>query len=133
VVGDPPSPFYAVYTNGPGQSFQPAAFHPNDRYIVVLQGTWWVGTGPKFDPANTTPMPTGEFRDAYRASRCIGMAAKDEEPFCLIMGEGRRRPRPAKRNRPRSPHGRSELRPTRCKGDAHPQDRGVVLGVLEAT
>jgi hypothetical protein len=21
----------------------------------VLQGTWWVGSGPKFDPADATP------------------------------------------------------------------------------
>ena len=25
-------------------------FHPNDRLIVVLSGTWWVGTGDVFDP-----------------------------------------------------------------------------------
>jgi len=25
-------------------------WHPNDRMITVLKGTWWVGTGDKFDP-----------------------------------------------------------------------------------
>src|SRR5277367_562975 len=28
-------------------------FHPNNRFFVVLSGTWWVGTGKKFDPAST--------------------------------------------------------------------------------
>src|SRR4029450_11377487 len=27
-------------------------FHPNDRFITVLKGTWWVGTGTKFDACN---------------------------------------------------------------------------------
>jgi hypothetical protein len=52
VVGDPTKPgFYAVYTKWTkGNHFSRPHFHPNDRYIVVLQGTWWVGSGPKFDP-----------------------------------------------------------------------------------
>ena len=59
VVGDPSKPgFYMVYTKWTkGSHFSRPHFHPNDRYIVVLQGTWWVGTGPHFDPANTTPLP----------------------------------------------------------------------------
>src|ERR1700754_2615296 len=56
VVGDPTKPgFYAVYNKWTkGNHFSRPHFHPND--IVVLQGTWWGGSGPKFDLANTTPM-----------------------------------------------------------------------------
>jgi quercetin dioxygenase-like cupin family protein len=37
-------------------------FHPNDRFFLVLDGTWWVGTGPKWDPANLAmPMKAGTF------------------------------------------------------------------------
>ena len=36
-------------------------FHPNDRYIYVISGTWWVGSGPKYDPDSTYPMPTGSY------------------------------------------------------------------------
>src|SRR5205085_624787 len=63
LVGDPAKPgFYAVMTKWlKGNHFSRPHFHPNDRYITVLQGTWWVGSGPKFDPANTTPMPAGSF------------------------------------------------------------------------
>lgn len=63
VLGDPAKPgFYMVYNRWTkGNHFSRPHFHPNDRFIVVLQGTWWVGTGPKFDPANTTPMPPGSF------------------------------------------------------------------------
>ena len=89
VVGDPAKPgFYMVYNKWTkGNHFSRPHFHPNDRYIVVLQGTWWVGSGPKFDPANTTPMPAGSFVTHF-AKQVHWDGAKDEETILLIMGEG---------------------------------------------
>jgi hypothetical protein len=89
VVGDPSKPgFYMVYNKWTkGNHFSRPHFHPNDRYIVVLQGTWWVGTGPKFDPANTTPMPAGSFVTHF-AKQVHWDGAKDEDTILLIMGEG---------------------------------------------
>jgi hypothetical protein len=31
-----------------GNHFSRPHFHPNDRFITVLSGTWWVGSGPDF-------------------------------------------------------------------------------------
>jgi hypothetical protein len=89
VVGDPAKPgFYAVYNKWTkGNHFSRPHFHPNDRYIVVLQGTWWVGSGPKFDPANTTPMPAGSFVTHF-GKQVHWDGAKDEDAVLLIMGEG---------------------------------------------
>lgn len=89
VVGDPAKPgFYMVYNKWTkGNHFSRPHFHPNDRYIVVLQGTWWVGSGPKFDPANTTPMPAGSFVTHF-ARQVHWDGAKDEDAILLIMGEG---------------------------------------------
>ena len=89
VAGDPNKPgFYAVYNKWTkGNHFSRPHFHPNDRYIVVLQGTWWVGTGPKFDPANTTPMPAGSFVTHF-GKQVHWDGAKDEDAVLLIMGEG---------------------------------------------
>jgi hypothetical protein len=89
VVGDPTKPgFYAVYTKWTkGNHFSHPHFHPNDRYIVVLKGTWWVGTGPKFDPAKTTPMPVGSFVTHF-GKQVHWDGAKDEDAVLLIMGEG---------------------------------------------
>jgi hypothetical protein len=89
VAGDPTKPgFYAVYNKWTkGNHFSRPHFHPNDRYIVVLQGTWWVGTGPKFDPANTTPMPAGSFVTHF-GKQVHWDGAKDEDAVLLIMGEG---------------------------------------------
>jgi len=89
VVGDPAKPgFYMVYNKWTkGNHFSRPHFHPNDRYIVVLQGTWWVGSGPKFDPANSTPMPAGSFVTHF-AKQVHWDGAKDEDTILLIMGEG---------------------------------------------
>jgi hypothetical protein len=89
VVGDPNKQgFYMVYNKWTkGNHFSRPHFHPNDRYIVVLQGTWWVGSGPKFDPANTTPMPAGSFVTHF-GKQVHWDGAKDEDAVLLIMGEG---------------------------------------------
>jgi hypothetical protein len=90
VVGDPSKPgFYAVYEKWTkGNHFSHPHFHPNDRYIVVLQGTWWVGSGPKFDPEHgTTPMPPGSFVTHF-GKQVHWDGAKDEDAVLLIMGEG---------------------------------------------
>ena len=89
VAGDPTKPgFYAIYNKWTkGNHFSRPHFHPNDRYIVVLQGTWWVGTGPKFDPANATPMPAGSFVTHF-GKQVHWDGAKDEDAVLLIVGEG---------------------------------------------
>ena len=74
-------------TTAKGNHFSRPHFHPNDRYIVVLQGTWWVGSGPKFDPANTTSMPPGSFVTHF-GKQVHWDGAKDEDTVLLIMGEG---------------------------------------------
>lgn len=89
VAGDPSKPgFYAVLTKWlKGNHFSRPHFHPNDRYITVLQGTWWVATGPKFDPALTVPMPAGSFVTHF-GKQVHWDGAKDEDAVLLIVGEG---------------------------------------------
>ena len=61
IAGDPAKPgLYVVLTKWiAGNHFSRPHFHPNDRFITVLKGTWWVGTGVKFDPNSTVAMPAG--------------------------------------------------------------------------
>ena len=62
LVGDPSKEgLYVVLTKWHAGNMSRPHFHPNDRYITVISGTWWVGTGPKYDPDSTTPMPAGTF------------------------------------------------------------------------
>jgi quercetin dioxygenase-like cupin family protein len=88
MVGDPSKPgLYVVLTKWlPGNMSRPH-FHPNDRFITVLKGTWWVGTGSKFDPAGTVPLPAGTFVTHF-ARQVHYDGAKDEETVLLIVGEG---------------------------------------------
>jgi quercetin dioxygenase-like cupin family protein len=35
--------------------------HPHDEIVTVIEGTWYLGAGEKFDPAKLTPYPAGSF------------------------------------------------------------------------
>ncbi|HZP87964.1 MAG TPA: cupin domain-containing protein [Burkholderiales bacterium] len=62
-------------------------WHPEARYVVVLKGTWWAGTGDTFDPEKTTPLPTGGFA-MHTAGHVHYDGAKDEEVIVQITGIG---------------------------------------------
>src|SRR5690348_16455219 len=66
ITGDPQKPgLYVVLVKWHAHHMSHPHFHPNDRFITVLSGTWWVGTGPKYDPDNTVPLPAGTFVTHY--------------------------------------------------------------------
>src|SRR5260221_503695 len=62
-------------------------FHPNDRFIYVISGTWWKGTGPKFDPDSTVALPPGSFVKHF-GKQVHYDGAKDEDTVLEIVGEG---------------------------------------------
>ena len=66
LAGDPTKPgIYVELTKWhPGHMSRPH-FHPNDRYIYVISGTWWVGTGTKYDPDSTVPVQAGSYVTHY--------------------------------------------------------------------
>src|SRR5436305_14608222 len=86
--GDPtkPGPYIVMNRFKPGNCSRPH-FHPNDRFITVVKGTWWVATGNKFDTNNMVPMPTGSFVTHF-AKQVHWDGAKDEEAWVLIVGDG---------------------------------------------
>jgi hypothetical protein len=86
--GDPTKPgLYVVMNRFKPGNFSRPHFHPNDRFITVVKGTWWVGTGNKFDPASTVPMPAGSFVTHF-GKQVHYDGAKDEEAVLIIVGEG---------------------------------------------
>jgi long-subunit fatty acid transport protein len=66
---------------------EPSTFPSQRSVITVLKGTWWVGTGTKFNPDNTVPMPTGTFVTHF-GKQVHYDGAKDVETVLLIVGEG---------------------------------------------
>jgi hypothetical protein len=88
MVGDPNKPgLYIVLNKWHPHHMSRPHFHPNDRFITVLQGTWFVGTGPKYDPASTVGMPAGTFVK-HTGMQIHYDGAKDEECLIEIVGMG---------------------------------------------
>jgi len=86
--GDPNKPgLYIVLIKWSPHSMSRPHFHPNDRFITVISGTWWVGTGSKYDPESTVPMPAGSFVTHF-GKQVHYDGAKDEEAMIEIVGEG---------------------------------------------
>ena len=87
--GDPSKPGFYVVLNRwkAGNNFSRPHFHPNDRYITVTKGTWWMGSGTKFDPDNSVPLPAGTFVTHF-GKQVHWDGAKAEDAFLIIVGEG---------------------------------------------
>ena len=88
LYGDPGKPgLYIVLTKWHAHHMSHPHFHPNDRFITVLSGTWWVGTGSKYDPDSTVPIPAGSFVTHY-GKQIHYDGAKDGDAVLEILGEG---------------------------------------------
>ena len=88
LFGDPNKPgMYGVLTKWHAHHMSHPHFHLNNRYITVISGTWWVGTGSKFDPDNTTPLPAGTFVTHF-GKQIHYDGAKDQDVVLEIVGEG---------------------------------------------
>ena len=89
ITGNPAEPgkVYVVRNRFAPGTFSPPHFHPETRYIAVLKGIWWVGSGPNFDMNNTTPVPAGGFV-IHHPNQIHWDGAKDEEAVVQIMGIG---------------------------------------------
>ena len=97
LAGDPSKPgLYVILVKWHPHNMSRPHFHPNDRYITVLSGTWWVGTGPKYDPESTVPVHAGSFVTHF-GKQIHYDGAKDEEVVLEIVGEGPETPTQAEK------------------------------------
>jgi|SRR5580765_1497860 hypothetical protein len=88
LFGDPskPGPYVVRLRWLPGNMSRPH-FHPNDRFFVVISGTWWMGTGERFDPESTVPAPAGSYVIHY-GGKVHYDGAKNEETVIQVWGMG---------------------------------------------
>ena len=88
LFGDPakPGPYVVRLKWLPGNMSRPHV-HPNDRFFVVISGTWWVGSGETFNPASTVAMPAGSYVVHY-ANKPHYDGAKDGEAVIQVWGMG---------------------------------------------
>ena len=88
LAGDPDKPgIYVELVKWHAHHMSHPHFHPNDRFIYVISGTWWVGTGSKFEPDTTRPLPPGSFAQHF-GKQVHWDGAKDEDTILEIVGEG---------------------------------------------
>jgi hypothetical protein len=78
---------YGVLTKWSAHHMSHPHFHANNRYITVISGTWWVGTGTKWDPNLTVPLPAGSTATHF-GKEVHWDGAKDADVILEIVGEG---------------------------------------------
>jgi hypothetical protein len=62
IAGDPSKPgIYVQRVRFPPHVMDRPHWHPTDRYVTVMKGTWFTGTGDRFDPAHTVPLKPGSY------------------------------------------------------------------------
>lgn len=88
ISGDPSKPgIYVIRAKfSPGTMTRPH-WHPEERLVTVLQGTWWAGEGDTFDPEKTAPLKAGSFM-LHPAKAHHFDGAKDDEVIVQIVGIG---------------------------------------------
>lgn len=88
LFGDPakPGPYVIRIKWLPG-NFSKPHFHNSDRFFVVISGTWWVGTGNKFNTDETVPVPAGSYV-IHKGGQIHFDGAKDEEAIIQVTGIG---------------------------------------------
>lgn len=89
LLGDQSKPgTYVVRVKFPPHIMDLPHWHPNDRYVTVLEGTWYAGTGDTFDPSQAVPMKPGSFMlHPAKAAHWDGSAG-DETVVVQIIGDG---------------------------------------------
>lgn len=88
IEGDPSKPgLYVIRVKFPPGLMTRNHFHPEDRHAVVLQGTWYTGTGDVFDPEKTVPLRPGSYMKHPAGAHHFD-GAKDEEVIVQIVGYG---------------------------------------------
>jgi hypothetical protein len=89
IAGDPKKPgVYVIRVRFPPHVMDHAHFHPNARFVTVLEGVWCAGTGEHFDPKAAVRLPAGSFMyHPAKAAHWDG-SCNDKPVVVQITGEG---------------------------------------------
>jgi len=89
IAGDPDRPgLYVQRVRFPPHVMDRPHWHPGDRYITVIKGTWYTGTGPTFDPGRSVPLKPGSYM--FHPARALHWdgSNSDEEVIVQVVGLG---------------------------------------------
>jgi mannose-6-phosphate isomerase-like protein (cupin superfamily) len=86
--GDPSKPgFYLTINHFPPGVMSRPHYHPDERYVVVLRGTWNTGEGDAVAPEKTVPLKPGDYM-RHPAGGHHYDGGLDEETYIAISGYG---------------------------------------------
>jgi quercetin dioxygenase-like cupin family protein len=89
LLGNPEkSGMYVIRVKFPPHVMDRPHWHPNARYVTVLEGTWYTGTGNTFDISRAIPLKPGSVMlHPAKAVHWDGSAG-NETVIVQILGEG---------------------------------------------
>lgn len=88
IVGDrAKSGLYIQLVRWPPHAVLKAHSHPDDRYVMVLSGTFYHGVGEKYDEKKLEARPAGTFFTEPKGVRHFGMT-KDQGTVLYFVGTG---------------------------------------------
>ena len=88
VEGDPSKPgYYLTINHFPAGVMSRPHYHPDERYIIVMRGTWYTDEGKIFRPSQTVPLKPGDFM-RHPAGGPHYDGALDEDTWVAISGYG---------------------------------------------
>jgi quercetin dioxygenase-like cupin family protein len=88
VEGDPSKPgFYLTINHFPAGVMSRPHYHPDERYILVLRGTWYTDEGDVFRPNQTVPLKPGDFMRHPKGGPHYD-GALNEDTWVAISGYG---------------------------------------------
>jgi hypothetical protein len=88
IEGDPQADGLYIQRNKfPPGVFSHPHYHDQNRYVTVIAGTWYTGTGREFDIEKTVPLGPGSYMK-HPAGAIHFDGAKDEEVIVEIRGMG---------------------------------------------
>ena len=89
LTGNPDMPgVYVVRIKFPPYTMDVPHWHPNARYVTVLEGTWYTGTGDTFDLSRTVQLKPGSFMMQPAKAVHWDGSGTDESVVVQITGEG---------------------------------------------
>jgi quercetin dioxygenase-like cupin family protein len=87
--GDPTKPgLYVQRVKFPPHVMDRPHWHPDERHITVLKGTWYTGTGDNFDPKQAVPLTPGSYMMHPAKAVHWDGSAGDEEVIVQVIGYG---------------------------------------------
>jgi quercetin dioxygenase-like cupin family protein len=89
IAGDPSGHgLYIQRVRFPPHVMDRPHWHPNDRHITVISGTWYTGTGPEFDPSRAIPLRPGSYMLHPAKALHWDGSNSDEEVIVQVFGIG---------------------------------------------